>query len=266
MAIGGLIALAAAQPVLSSVRDREGRVDAEAFFVFDTTRSMLARNGRNGSTRFDRAREAAKELRAGIPTVPAGVASITDRVLPLLFPTTSANVFTATVDRPLGIERPPPDRAGRGRSTALQALAALATQNFYGAEAQHRVAVVLTDGESLPTDLGTLRARLLGGRIVPVFVRFWGEDDRVFDARGVPERYRPDPGSGDQLRAVADAGRGRVFEANQVGQALAAVRKALGEGPTGPRGRELQSRELAPVVLALAFLPLGFLIWRRNVR
>ena len=265
--VGALVSLAAAQPVLSSVRDRDGRVDAEALFVFDVTRSMLARNGRDGAARFDRAREVAKKLRAGIPETPAGAASITDRLLPLMFPSTSANVFTATVDRPLGIEKPPPDRSGRGRATALGALTALATQNFFGAAADRRVAVVLTDGESLPTDLGTLRARLLGGRVVPVFVRFWDEDERVFDARGLPERgYRPDPDSGAQLAAVAEAGEGRVFEESELGGALDAIRRALGEGPTGPRGRELQSRELAPFVLAAAFLPLGFLLWRRNLR
>jgi hypothetical protein len=265
--VGLLVSLAAAQPVLSSVRDRDGRLDAEAIFVFDVTRSMLAREGRDGATRFDRARDVAKRLRSGIADTPAGAATITDRLLPLMFPSTSSNVFTATLDRPLGIEKPPPDRSGRGRATALGALAALATQNFFGAAADHRVAVVLTDGESLPTDLGTLRARLLGGHVVPIFVRFWDEDERVFDARGLPERgYRPDPDSGPQIEAVAEAGNGRVFEEGDLGGALAAIRRSLGDGPTGPRGRELQSRELAPFVLAAAFLPLGFLLWRRNLR
>lgn len=265
--VGALVAVAAAQPVASSVRPKQGRLDAEAMFVFDVSRSMLARTGRTGTTRLDRARVAAKELRAALPDVPVGIASLTDRVLPLVFPTASANVFTAALDRSVGIERPPPDRSGRGRATALGALAALATQNFYSDSARYRVAIVFTDGESLPTDLGTLRARLLGGRIVPVLVRFWDADERVYDARGVPERaYRPDPASAEAIRAVAEAGEGTAFEERQLGEALAAARSALGTGPTGPRGEELQSRQLARYALAAAFLPLGFLLWRRNLR
>ncbi|MGH3131595.1 MAG: hypothetical protein ACRDNX_12325, partial [Gaiellaceae bacterium] len=111
-----------------------------------------------------------------------------------------------------------------------------------------------------------LRARLLGGRVVPIFVRLWAEDERIYGPGGVPERgYRPDPESRAALLAVADAGEGRVFEEEQLGRALTAIQAVLGEGPTGLRGEELQSRELAPYALAAAFAPLLFLIWRRNV-
>jgi von Willebrand factor type A domain len=263
---GGLLALAAAQPVASRVEPRPGRTDAEALFVFDISRSMEARERPEGPTRFARALAAAKELRSAMPSVPAGVASVTDRVLPHLFPTTSANTFTSTLDRSLGIQKPPPDRTGRGRATALGALTALATNNFYGDEAQRRLAIVFTDGETLPVDLGTLRARMLGARIRPLFIRLWSPDDRIY-ARGVVEQgYRPDPASANDLAAVALAVEGNVFDERELDKAGDRARALLGDGPTGHEGSELRSVELAPHAAAAAFLPLLFLLWRRNVR
>lgn len=263
---GGLLALAVAQPVVSRVRPRDGRMDAEAIFVFDISRSMLAREGREGTTRFERARRIAKELRATMSSVPAGMSSVTDRILPHLFPTTSANAFTATADRAMGIERPPPDRSGRGQATALEALSSLATQNFFSARARRRLAVVLTDGETLPVDLGSLGARLQGQSIVPIFIHVWGSEERVYDRSGLPERaYRPDPESRAVLGSIAQASRGRVFGEGELSKAADAARGVLGRGPTGPQGQELQSAELASHVAIAAFVPLLYLLWRRNL-
>lgn len=263
---GGLLALAAAQPIASRVEPRPGRTDAEAIFVIDISRSMEARERPGGPTRFERALTAAKELRATMPEVPAGIASVTDRLLPHIFPTTSANVFTASLDRAMAIQKPPPDRAGRGVATALGALAGLATNNFYGARSEKRIAFVLTDGETLPFNVGTLRARMLGGHIRPLFVRFWSSDDRIY-VRGAIERgYRPDPASGGVLAGIAGAVEGDVYGENELDRAADRARSLLGDGPTGPQGRELRSVELAPHAAAAAFLPLLFLLWRRNVR
>ena len=265
--VGALLGVAAMQPVGSRVQPREQRTDAEAIFVFDISRSMEARARRGAPTRFARALAAAKELRATMPAVPVGVSTVTDRVLPHLFPTSSANVFTATLDRSLGIERPPPDRSGRGRATALGALAALATNNFYGADASRRLAVVFTDGETLPADLGTLRARMLGGGVRTLVVRFWGPDERIYDARGAVERgYRPDPASTGVLAELTAAVEGSTFGERRLDDAAARARALLGDGPTGPRGRELSSLELAAPVAAAAFAPLLLLLWRRNLR
>jgi von Willebrand factor type A domain len=263
--VGVLVGLAAAQPVTSSVRPREGRTDAQAIVLLDISRSMLARERRGGPTRFERAVEDAKRLRAAIPDVPVGVASMTDRVLPHMFPTTSANAFTAVVDRTMGVERPPPDRAGRGRVTSFAAMSALATNNFFADEAQRRVAIVLTDGETVPLDLGTLRARMLGGRIATVIVRYWGPLDRVYGEGGVPERYRPDPASAATVEEVAEAVQGRVYASTELDSAVARVQSLLGDGPVGEQGQELQSTEWAPYALALAGVPLLFLLWRRNL-
>ncbi len=262
--VGVLAGLAAAQPVVSRSASRSGRTDVEVVVVFDITRSMLARAKPGEPTRFDRARTIAKGLRTTLPDVPFGAASLSDRLLPHLMPTTSANVFTATLDRALGIERPPPDRSG-GRVTALGALSALATNNFFGEGSRRRLVVVLTDGESLPVDVGTVRARLFRGRIVPFFVHVWGPDERVFTPGGAVERYRPDPGSGPLLDDLAAALGGRVFTESESQALAAAARVALGSGPTGPQGRELSSQQLAPYLVAALLLPLGLLLWRRNL-
>jgi hypothetical protein len=263
---GGLLGLAAAQPVVSEQRPLEGRTDAEVLVVLDITRSMLARPSPGRPARFERARAAAKELRGALPGVPVGLVSLSDRVLPHLFPTPSENAFAATLDRAMGVERPPPDRLGRGRITALGALATLATHNFFGAGSRKRVAVVVTDGESVPVDAGTLRARFFRTRITPVFLHVWALEERVFAAGGRIERgYRPDPASRELLASLAATLDGGAFAEAELGAAVAATRAAVGDGPRGEHGRELQAVELAPVAALAAVAPLLLLLWRRNL-
>ena len=262
LAVGALLGLAAAQPVVADVRPISGRTDAEAIVVFDISRSMLARRERSAPTRLDRARALAKELRGGLPEVPVGVSSLTDRLLPHLFPTLSANAFAATSDRAVGIERPAPDRRA-DRATALGALGDLGRQNFFGRGIRRRVALVFTDGESVPFNLSELRALLLGGRVAVYFVHTWRPADRVYGQQGV-ERYRPDPRSRAILDRVATEIGGGVFSENEVGPAMSAVRARLGSGPLAPKGRELQAVALAPYAVAMAVLPLGLVLLRRN--
>lgn len=263
LAVGLLLGLAAAQPVVSEVQEIDGRADAEAIAVLDVTRSMLARPSRNGQARLDRARALAKELRAELPEVPVGVSSLTDRLLPHLFPTLSATAFTATVDRAVEIERPPPERRAN-RATALAALGDLGRQNFFGSRARHRVALVFTDGESLPFNLNELRTLLVGGRVATYFVHVWDADDRVYGPRGDLEVYRPDPLSTAVLQRVAREVGGRVFTERDTARVLEAVRSRLGTGPVAPRGRELRAVSLAPYAALAAALPLALLLLRRN--
>jgi hypothetical protein len=266
VACAACLALAAAQPVVGKVRPVQGRQDAEALFVFDISRSMLARRGPAAQTRLARARGSARALRAQLPSLPVGVVSMTDRVLPHLFPTLGAGLFDATLDDALGIERPPPDRLGRGRATSLGSLGLLATRNFFGENASRRVAVVFTDGESLPYDALDLRDKLGQGNVTLVVVRIWGREERIYDGRGnVLAAYRPDPGAEtalDKDMAVVGA---RVFRPADIGGVAEAVRRAVGSGPIGPAGRRLRTTALAPYAILGSFLPLGFLLWRRNL-
>jgi hypothetical protein len=266
-AIAGLVSLAATQPVVSGVDESRGRADAEVIVVMDITRSMLAQSGRSNSNpnRLERSKVLAKELRAALPEFRVGVASLTDRVLPHLFPSVSGNAFTSTLDRAIGIERPPPDRRSRTRATALGALPDVGRLNFFSRSTRRRVVVVFTDGESIAIGLGTFRARFLSTHTALVLVHVWRSDERVYAPDGTPERYRPDPGSRVALERVAAAVNGVVVAEDGPPEAHAAVRRLLGEGPMSAQGRELTAIELAPVAAAAAFAPLVFLLRRRNL-
>jgi hypothetical protein len=262
-AVGLLLGLAAAQPVYSKVKTTSGRTDAEAIVVFDISRSMLARQGASAPTRLERARDVAKRIRAGLSDVPVGVTSLTDRVLPHLFPTMSATAFTSTVDRTIDIERPPPERRA-SRATAFGALADLGRQNFFDAQARHRVAIVLTDGESIPFNLGELRPPLVSGRVRLYFVRIWDSEERVYDPRGRQESYRPAPASKAVLDRLARELGGRVETEQHVDRIVQAARTRLGQGPVAARGRELQAVSLAPYAAVASVLPLAWILYRRN--
>jgi hypothetical protein len=263
-AIALLLAFAAAQPVLSTRQAREGREGVEVITVVDVTRSMLARRSPSEPTRLDRARGLSKQIRAQLTDVEFGVASITDRVLPHLFPTLGVNSFAATVDRAIGIERPPPDRNSR-RATALGALADMPRLHFFASDSYRRVLLVVTDGETVPVDLATLRTRLVNGRVATIFVHVWRHDEAIFEnEETASDAYQPDPTSIRSLRRIAGAIDGGLYREGEEREVVAEIRRLVGEGPTVPRGRELRSIALAPHVAAAAFLPLLLLLRRRN--
>jgi len=260
-----LLGLAAAQPVFEWTSDRRLRTDAEAFVVLDVTRSMLAQRDADAPMRIDRAKAAATTIRAALPEIPVGVASLTDRVLPHLFPTADQEVFAATLERSVGIERPPPRSAFATGATSLSALATLRGLRYFAPTAKERVAIVVTDGESDPvanTRLGGLFRR--EPAIEVVFVHVWNEEERVF-SRGVPEpQYLPDPSSRAALDRLAASIRGPVFTERQVGAAAGATRELLGSGPTVVLGEQAGRLALAPYLAAAALLPFGLLLWRRD--
>jgi hypothetical protein len=264
-ALVAVLALALAQPVVASHTTTKGRADAEAFFVFDVSRSMSARTA-DSPTRFEQARRDAKELRARLGNLPVGIASLTDRLLPHLFPSLSVNAFNATLDESLAVDRPTMSLAyGDSLGTKIGALADLVTGNYFEPAAKKRVAVVFTDGETLKERLSSLPARLKDGNVRVFFFRYWRVDQRVYDAAGkINPAYSPDPSSTPILDGLAQSMSTRVFEPGQIGQAAAAVRAVIGKGPTRARGRELNSFLLAPYVLLFAIVPLGFLLYRRN--
>jgi hypothetical protein len=263
--VGTLVALAAAQPVVSRSEATHGRDGAEVLVVFDVTRSMLARRAPSEPTRLDRARGLAKRVRASIPDTRVGVASLTDRVLPHLFPSLGSNSFVSVVNKAIGIERPPPDRRAN-KATAFSALGDIGRTAFFQRETARRVMVVVSDGETLPVDLEALRERLVEGRVSTIFVQVWRGDEAVFDANGERDpAYRPDRTGGRTLRRVAGALEAPVFNEGDVEGITAAVRERIGTGTLVPQGRQVVSRQLAPHALVAAFLPLALILYRRNV-
>jgi hypothetical protein len=266
-ALTALLALAAAQPVLATQQKTSGRADAEVYFVFDISRSMGARTGAHAPTRLDRARAVAKEIRAGLDGVPAGVASLTDRLLPHLFPSTSVNDFNAVVDRALGVDRPPARLAwGDTLGTRLAAVGELPNLGYFSEQAKRRAVVILTDGETLPDGLNSLPAQLTQSQLHPFLVRIWGPNERVYDARGIVNpNYRPDPDSTAVFDQLANSLQTRVYTERDAGPIAAAIRTDLGKGPTTTRGRELRSTTLTPWFVGLAFLPLLYILYRRNL-
>src|SRR6266550_2563745 len=206
IALVAVLALALAQPVVGSHTTRKGRADAEAFFVFDVSRSMGARTA-DSPTRFDQARRDAKELRARLGNLPVGIASLTDRVLPHLFPSVSVNAFNATLDESLAIDRPTMSLAyGNAVGTKLGALADLVTGNYFEPSAKKRVAVVFTDGETLKERLSTLPARFKDGNVRVFFFRYWSPDQRVYNAAGqIDPAYTPDESTTPILDGLAES-------------------------------------------------------------
>jgi von Willebrand factor type A domain len=265
-AVPALLGLSAMQPVVDRSSKHVTRTDAEIFFVIDVSRSMVASSTATSPTRLQRARAAAIRVRGRLGEVPAGVATMTDRLLPHLFPTPDARAFNATVERSIGIDQPPPVNWNR-TATTLGALSALTTRNFFTRGVDRRVAVVLTDAESRPyatENIGALFRRK--PRVRPIFIRIGRFDERVYTLEGQVERaYRPVPEAPATIRALAAATGGHAFEESEVDDAVDAVRRAVGKGRTEVRGNERNKLALAPYTVALAFLPLGLLLWRRNL-
>lgn len=263
-AVCGLVALAAAQPVLATTREVRERTDAQVFLVIDTSRSMLASKGPGAPSRFDRAREIAQELARQLPQVPVGVASITDGLLPHLFPTTDRQVLEATLGKTLDIESPGPSTFYSTRATTYDALEAAPTLNYFPPAAKKRVLVVFTDGESRPLERDLASAFAREPRIAVVFVRIWDADERIY-LTGVAEfGYSADPKSEAALGAVASTIDGRVISESDPDGLREAVVDLVGTGPTTKRRHEGNRLALMPWITFAAFLPLGLLLRRRN--
>jgi hypothetical protein len=266
VAVGVLLGLAAAQPVLSVKSGAESRQDAEVWFVLDTSRSMLASESLRSPTRFDRAKRDAIEIRRELSDVPSGVASLTDRLLPHVFPTSDVGVFGAVIDRVVGIDKPPP-ASFNVTATTLGSLSALANRNFYERGVRNRVAIVFTDAESRPfssASIGRIFRRPPGIRTV--FVRYGDTNERVFTLAGGAERgYTPDPNAPATARVLAQATGGAVYDEGSTTGVANTVRKMIGSGETSVDSDDRRDVPLAPYSVALAFLPLGLVLWRRNL-
>jgi hypothetical protein len=250
-----LLALAAAQPALSDENIVRTRTDVAVLFVFDTSQSMAASLSPTSPTRLARAITAAVALRAGIPEVPAGVATFTDRVLPDLLPVPGVAAFNGVAERAVTIEDPPPITQAV-RVTNYTGLDDIATGNYFEPHVTRRVIVLLTDGESDPFDPDAL-ARELGSEQGYRFlaIRFWNSSEAVFGANGRPEpAYHPDPTGRVLLAELAGALGGRSFEEADPGAAASYLRQIVGRGPTIRARRGVSQRALAPYLAGLAIV------------
>ena len=165
----------------------------------------------------------------------------------------------------VGIERPPPSTSFGTNVTTLDALGAVPTLNFFTPTAKRRALVVFTDGESEPVTsvLSTDFART--PRIDVTFVRIGDGEERIYESGVAEAGYTPDPAAATLPAAAASSTRGRVLEEGQVSEGPPRVREALGTGPTVDRRIEGNRRALMPYVALLAILPLGFVLYRRNL-
>jgi hypothetical protein len=259
-----LLGTAAAQPVIQHKTTHRERTDAEAWIVFDTSLSMAASPGPRAPDRLERARRFALALRPRLASIPVGVASLTDRVLPHLFPTSDEGAFAGDVELAIGVNSPPPQRFYATRATSLDALAGFVTAAFFRPQAQYRAVIVLTDGESLPVSPALAATLRKPPGVHVVFVHVWRGDDRIYPTSVPDPNYRPDPNSGAFLEKVGAQLHAPVVSENDVAAAATAARAALGSGPV-EEVTETARVALMPWVTLAAFVPLGFLLWRRNL-
>jgi len=265
-AVSILLGLAAAQPALRTHTTFRVRTDAEALFVIDVSRSMLAAAKPGAPARLERAKRDAIAIRDGIADVPSGVATLTDRVLPSLLPNADPSVFRNTVQSAVEIEQPPPSSTDVV-ATTLGALGAVGTQNFFAPTAKRRLVVVLTDGESRPFDQRQVARALGAGRGTRlIVVRVGAPGESVYTEGRAEPAYRSDSGSARQLASLAAATGGAVFDERSTGSASRAARAALGTGPTRVVGATTRTTSLAPYVLLLSLVPLLALVWPGLIR
>ncbi len=267
--VPALLGFAAAQPVLESSRTRQERTDAEAFFVLDISRSMFASARPGGATRLERARQTVSSLQGDLPEIPFGLASFNETVLPYVLPTTDARVIAATLSDSLAIEGdavpPLSEFVIPELTTSLNALVAIPRANFFSPSAEKRLVVVLTDGETTKATADFARAFQRTPRIQTIFVRFWDASERIY-ATGVAEPgYTPNLALTPRLERASSLAGGRVFSEDELAEVRAAAESFLGSGPTEPRELRGERLALMPYVTLAAFLPLVFLLWRRNL-
>jgi hypothetical protein len=268
--LAGLLGVAAAQPAYQKGTALRVRSDAQLFIVIDSSRSMLASAKLGSPSRIDRAKATAARLERSLRDVPVGIATITNRVLPHLFPTTDSVVFQATLADAVGVDKPPPGSSAfsttRSRTAStLDSLTQLASRRFYAPGARHRLAIVLTDGESRPISASSIARSLQDAHIQTIYVQFWGSKDQVF-TKGQPEKnYRPNPNAQAILERLAEITGGDVYREGDSGAVTQDVHRLLGTGPTTvSTGERAQPVALAPYVAGVAFLPLTLLLWRRS--
>ncbi len=281
-------AAAAAQPVLETIEVRKQRTASEVVFVVDVSRSMRAASGAEGPTRLDRARTVVRSLRASVEDVPAGLAGLTDRALPYVFPTGDQRAFDDVLARSVAPDAPPPITSLSIVATSFEPLATLGRDGFFSPGARFRTCVLVTDGEartggdepegegdggltpaspslapdaSPPSAAPSVDPAVTGGALSSrdgcrlVAVRVGSEADRIYGPSAVVEaQYRPDAAAASTLERFAEAAGGSAFTEDDVDEASDALREAAEQGPVADATRRASSRALAPYLAGLAAL------------
>jgi len=260
-----LVAVAAAQPVVVRQRLVSERADAQAFFLFDTSLSMRASGGPGEPSRLVRAKRIALRLRSTLQDVPVGIASMTDRSLPNLMPTTDIALFRRTVLQSVAVDHPPPSQVYHGRATSFQALVPLVESHFFSQGVQRRLLVVFTDGES--SKISPYLNVTLHRRVTPLFVHVWAPGERIYGRNGKPDpKYAADPASAAALDHLAVLTGGRhSFTEEQTGPVARVARDAVGYAGTRTHIDAYARIALAPWFVLAGIAPLAFLLWRRNL-
>jgi hypothetical protein len=260
-----LLALAAAQPVIAARHHSTVRREADVFVVLDTSRSMLASRAAGTTTRFARATAIAHALDEALPTAAVGIASMTDRVLPHLFPTQDRVDFDLALREAVAVQRPPPAEVTRDSGTDLGSLGDLALAHFFAPGKNARIAVVLTDGESRAFAVQHVANVLRQARIQPILIRVGTSGERVWGAGGKSESYRPSRVAGVELARTAVGLGGRAYDEGQAGVAIAEIAGAVGGDSVQSRRTSTSIRSLAPFLALASLVPVAFVLWRRNI-
>lgn len=250
-----LLGLAAAQPVLQTSGSERVRRSSQVLFVVDVSRSMLASERPDGPTRLERAKNVTLRLRRAVPDVPAGIAGLTDRVLPYVFATSDEATFESVLRRSVAIEAPPPEAVARN-ATSFDSLAAVPSSGFFTPSATRRTCVLVTDGESAPYSSSNVAEALGGAHGCSLLVVQVGTPtERVYGVNRRPEAaYRPDAAARSTLRRLADVTGGRDFDARDSAAAAVALRRLAQTGPTGRTTVVDRQRRLGTVLAAAALM------------
>jgi hypothetical protein len=242
IALAALVAATAAQPAVRATDSTPIRSDAELLLSFDVSRSMEAAATPGSVVRLERARALGRAVHDALPDVPTGVATLTNRMMPLLFPTGDGQGVTAVIDHALRLMQPKPAALTAARASSLGALTLAADRSYFNPSARKRALVVFTDLDSDFFSLeGTLRL-LRQNRIEPFLVRVAAPGERIFEASGRPNTYvSVSTVSVDELRRA----RWHAFEENERARLIAELRTYLGRGPVGASGLVESQRDLA---------------------
>lgn len=248
-----LLGLTAARPSVRTDGQRLVRSDAQLFVVIDNSRSMLAAPSAHGAPRYRRALEFAQRLHDALPQLAAGIGSLNNRLLPYLFPTADPRAFDAVLADAYGILRPPPAPDVDHWVTTFDQLGRAGTRQFFSPSVHKRLLVVLSDGETRPFDARGVLRSLRSHDVVPVDVRFWQKDERIFRADGKAESYHAT--QPNELRALRGAG-WQAYPESQFRAVVDAVRRAVGSGPLVKAAVERRQVSIAPAFALAAVAPL----------